>query len=98
MGQVNGNAAPCRSATPAAVDDRGALWHALFEPKTTSASAGAVERTPAYHATSSNERTAADAIARPYQFTMPHQLATTQIRLKIGVRARFVIVGFLARC
>ena len=40
-------------------------WHALFEPKTTSASAGTVERTPA-----SNE-TAADAIARPYQLTTP---------------------------
>jgi hypothetical protein len=40
---------------------------------------------------------------RPMRSPVPisspsHQLATTQIRLKIGVRARVVIVGFLARC
>ena len=46
--------------------------HAFFEPKTTGAAAGALEQTSAYHATSSNERTAADAIAGPYQLTTPH--------------------------
>ena len=32
----------------------------------------ALERTSAYDVTSSNERTAADAIAGPYQLTTPH--------------------------
>jgi len=46
--------------------------HAFFEPETTSATACALERTSAYDVTSSNERTAADAIAGPYQLTTPH--------------------------
>ena len=45
------------------------------------ATAGALERTPAYHATSSNERTAADAITGSYQLTTTHQLPTTH---KVG--------------
>jgi hypothetical protein len=50
----------------------------LFEPKTTSATAGALERTPACHASSANDQIAAHAIARPYRLTTPHQRTTTR--------------------
>ena len=70
------------------MDDRGAPSHAFFEPKTTGAAAGALEQTSAYHATSSNERTAANAIARPYQLTTTDKRTTTHKVAKCGPRWR----------